>query len=80
MVFEEIDDGVGGDGVEAVVRHHADALLTTTQTEAAGQLDLVAQIILADEVLQLLYNLTGTLDVTGTADTYRNFHIDSSVF
>ena len=75
LILEEVHHGVGGDGEEGVVHRDADALLATAQAEAAGQFDLVAQIILADELLQVLYDLTGTLDVTGTADTYRDFHI-----
>jgi hypothetical protein len=51
--------------------------LAAAQAEGAGQLDFILQIVAADQLPQFFYNVTGTLNVAGTADTYRNFHHDN---
>ena len=73
ILLEEIVDGVGGDGEELAVDSGADTLLTSAHAEGAGQLDLVAQIVLGDELLQLFNNLARTLDVARGADTNGDF-------
>ena len=51
--------------IEGIVNGDADALLALTHAECAAEFNLVAEIVLRDKLLQLLYHLTGTLDVAG---------------
>ena len=70
LVFEEFLYVCGGNGVEIVVEGNAYALLTFTHAKSTAERNLVGNIIFGDQTLKLFYNLTGTLDVAGTADAH----------
>ena len=70
LVFEEFFYVCGSYGVEIVVKGNAYALLAFAHAESAAEGDLVSDIVFVDQALKLFYNLTGTLDVAGAADTY----------
>jgi hypothetical protein len=59
--------------VEGVIYRYTYALLTLAHAEGAAKLYLVAKAVLDDQILKLLYYLTGTLDVAGASDTNCNF-------
>ena len=59
--------------MEGVIDRYAYALLTLTHAEGAAQLYLFAQIVLGDQILELLNDLAGALDVAGASDTNCNF-------
>ena len=56
--------------MEGVIHRHAHALLAFAHAESAAESDLVSDIVFVDQALKLFYNLTGTFDVAGAADTY----------
>jgi hypothetical protein len=60
--------------VERTVNADAYSLLTIAKTEGAAELHLVLNVVLADQLLELLHNLTGAFDMTRASDTYCNFH------
>ena len=60
--------------MEGVVDRYANALLALAHAEGAAQLYLFAQIVLRDQTLELLNDLTGALDVAGASDTNCNFN------
>jgi hypothetical protein len=70
LVFKEFFNVCGGNGVEIVVKGNAYALLAFAHAESAAESDLVGDVVFVDQALKLFYNLTGTLDVAGAADTY----------
>ena len=59
--------------MEGVIYRYAYALLTLAHAKGSAELYLVADIILGNQILNLLYYLTRTLDVTGASDTNCNF-------
>ena len=44
--------------MEGVVDRYANALLALAHAEGSAKLDLVAEIVLMDEILELFYNLS----------------------
>jgi hypothetical protein len=60
--------------VEGIVNHNAYALLAVTETECSAKINLIAKIVLSDQLLKLLYHLTGSLNVAGATNTNYNFH------
>ena len=73
FLCKELLHSVGGDRVEGVVYGYAHALLAVTHAEGAAQLDLVADVVLGNEVLKLCYDLARALDVAGATDTNCDF-------
>jgi hypothetical protein len=59
--------------MEGVIYRYTYALLTLAHAEGAAKLYLIAEIILGNQILKLLYYLTRTLDVAGASDTNCNF-------
>ena len=51
--------------MKIIVNGNANALLALSHTEGAAKLNFVAEIVLRDKVLQLLYHLARALDVAG---------------
>lgn len=70
LVFEEFFYVCGGNGIEIVVKGDAYALLAFAHTKSTAEGDLVGNVVFVDQALKLFYDLTGTLDVAGAADTY----------
>ena len=68
LIFEEFFYICGGNGVEIVVEGNAYALLTFTHAKSTAEGNFIGNIVFVDQALELFYNLTGTLDVAGTAD------------
>ena len=66
--------------MELAVHSHANALLAFAHAEGAAQLDLVAQTIFCNQLLQLFHYLTGALDMAGTADANRTFMLYISFY
>lgn len=60
--------------MEIIVNRYANALLTFTHTEGAAKLDLVAEVVVGNKLLKLLYDLSGSFNVARAADTYCDFH------
>ena len=52
--------------MEVIVYGDANALLTMTHAEGAAQLNLVAQVVVRNQLLKLAHHLAGTLDMAGT--------------
>ena len=75
VLFEERVNGFGRNGIKLVVNCNAHALLALAHTESAAQLQLILNFMLCDQMLELFHDLSGTLDMAGTADTNRNFHL-----
>ena len=78
--MEEVLHGFGSDREEFVIHGNANTRLTFVHTEGAAQFNFVFQIIFRDQMLELFNDLTRTLDVAGTADTYCDFHICDHTF
>ena len=70
---KELANVLGRNGMEGVVYGDAYALLALAHAEGAAKLYLVANLMFGDEILQLLNNLTRTLDVAGATNTNSNF-------
>ena len=70
---KELANVLGRNGMEGVAYGDAYALLALAHAEGAAKLYLVANLMFGDEILQLLNNLTRTLDVAGASDTNCNF-------
>jgi len=60
--------------MEFVVHGDAYAELAFAHAEGAAEFDLVTEIVLSDQTLELLHDLTGAFDVAGRADTNSDFH------
>ena len=60
--------------MKGIVHLYAYALLALTHTEGSAKLHLLTEIVLRDEILKLLYYLTGALNVTRATDTNCNFN------
>ena len=60
--------------MDYIIHGDADAKLALVQAERAAQFNLVADVVLGNQFLQLLDDLTGTFDVAGRADTDSNIH------
>ena len=78
MVKEELLGSFRGNGVEFFVDRDADAELALAHAERAAQFRLVADIVLGNQALEGLDDLTGTLHMAGRADTNGNSHIHVS--
>ena len=66
--------------MELVVNSYTYALLAVAHAEGAAEINLLANVILSDELLKLSYYLARALDVTGATDTYCDFkHLFVSV-
>ena len=63
--------------MEGVIYRYTYTLLAFAHAEGAAQLDLIADIVIGDKVLKLLYDLTRSLDMAGTSDTNRDFKHDT---
>ena len=63
-VCKEVADGLGAYGVELVVNGHTNTLLTFAHAEGPAELDLIADALLLDEILELLDDLARAFDVT----------------
>jgi hypothetical protein len=59
--------------MELVTNGYAYALLTVAHAEGTAEINLLTDIVLCNEMLKLLYYLTGALDVTGATYTYCDF-------
>jgi hypothetical protein len=70
---KELANVLGRNGMEGIIHGDAYALLALTHAEGAAQLYLIADLVLGNEILQLLYDLTRTLDMAGASDTNSNF-------
>ena len=70
VVFEEFFYVRGSNGVEIAVKRNANTLLAFAHAESTAESYFVSNVILADQTLELFYDLTGTLDVAGTADAH----------
>ena len=70
VISEEFFYVCGGDGVEIAVEGNAYALLAFAHAESTAESYFVSNVILADQTLELFYDLTGTLNVAGTADAH----------
>jgi hypothetical protein len=55
--------------MEGIVDRYAYALLTLAHAEGAAKLNLVTETVFCDQILKLLYYLTGALDMAGATDT-----------
>ena len=64
VIVEELVDRLGRDGVEFAVNGNADTLLTFAHAEGPAELDLIADALLLDEILELLDDLARAFDVT----------------
>jgi hypothetical protein len=73
LLREELLYGLGSNGMEGVIDRYADALLALAHAEGAAQLNLVSKVIFGDQILELLDDLAGALDVAGASDTNSNF-------
>ena len=62
--------------MEGVIDRYADALLALAHAEGAAQLNLVSKVIFGDQILELLDDLAGALDVAGASDTICNFKLN----
>jgi len=60
--------------MEYIVHRDADAKLALAHAERSAQFNLVTDVVLGDQPLQLLDDLTGPLDMAGRADTDGNIH------
>ena len=70
---EELPYVLGSNGMEGDIDRYTYALLTLAHAEGATKLYFIAEIILGNQILKLLYYLTRTLDVAGASNTNRNF-------
>jgi hypothetical protein len=59
--------------MEGVIDRYAYALLTLAHAESAAKFYFIAEIILGNQILKLLYYLARTLDVAGASNTNCNF-------
>ena len=66
--------------MEGVIDGYADALLALAHAEGAAQLNLVSKVVFGDQILELLNDLAGALDVAGATDTNSNFKHDIYLF
>ena len=57
-----------------VVNCDAYAKLALSHAEGTAQLYLIAQLVFCDKILELFYDLTGTLEMAGAAYANCNFH------
>ena len=57
-----------------VIHGHAYTLLTVAHAERAGKLDLVAEIVIGDQLLKRFNDLAGALHVAGRADANGDPH------
>ena len=73
FVIEELNNVLGGYGVEGVVYGYTYTLLALTHAEGAGKLNLFAKVVVRDKLLKLLYYLAGALNVAGATDTNCDF-------
>ena len=60
--------------MELSIHCYAYALLALAHAESTCKLYAIAQAIGCDQILKLLYDLAGTLEVAGTTDTNCDFH------
>ena len=60
--------------MELIVRGDADAGLTIVHAERAAELDLIAEVMVTNELLKRLHDLAGSFDMARRTDTYSNFH------
>ena len=65
LVCEELAYGCGSYRVERVVNGNANTLLAVAEAEGATKLYLITYVVLLDQLLKLLYHLTGSLDMAG---------------
>ncbi len=61
-------------GEELVVHRDAHALLAFAHAEGSAKLDLVAEIVFVNKILELLNYLARSLDVAGGTDANGYFH------
>jgi hypothetical protein len=62
--------------MEVVIYRNTNTLRTFAHAEGAAQLNLIAQFVLGNQILELLNNLARAFDVAGATDTNRNFKHD----
>ena len=60
--------------MECVVEKHTNPLLTISEAKRAAKFDLVANIILGNQILKLFNDITRALNVTTTSNTNNYFH------
>jgi hypothetical protein len=72
--FEKFVHGIGIYGEHRLIHQNAHALLASADAEGAAQFHLVADFVLGNQILQLLNDLTGALDVAGASDAYCNLN------
>jgi hypothetical protein len=73
---EEGVNRLGANGMELVADRYANALLALAHAEGSAQINLVCEVVLCDQILKLLNDLTGSLDVAGATDTNSDFQHD----
>ena len=73
FLSEELAYGLGSNGVEGIVYGNTNALLALAHAEGTAKLYLITEIVLCNEVLKLLNDLTGSLNVAGATDTNSYF-------
>jgi hypothetical protein len=69
LFFEELLRAFGLQRELFAVYRNADAVLAVAHAKLARKLYLVLQLMIGDQTLQLLHDLTGTLQVAAASDT-----------
>lgn len=74
MSIEELFSGLRRYRVYLIVYSNTDTLLASAHAKGSTQLDFRTKIVAADQGLELLNDLTGTLDMAGRTNTNSYFH------
>ena len=74
FLLEKCFGSLGGNGIHHTVQAGADALLAVTHAESSVEINLVFQIVLADEAFKSLGDLLRSLQMARTSDADGQGH------